>query len=261
MRVEVYGDDTRAYFKDHKNLINIDQYIADCGLKSDPVLPNFRSTKFECKDEFCIDFLKRRFTSEGIKWNHKKMFDKFLYQSKNRNLDDQIGVILSFLESVPTDKSLKSICKLFIKWLYDNYDVELDRSARKRIASINQIIGDETSKIERFEFNLANRYYNRGFYEQISLHAFSVRRIKTAWINDNFAAKVSNPRMLVIYALGLSYDDLAKLDVNEFSGMRHPPPVLECDVGRSVKRAERLYQRENFLVLRKLHRLSCLYYK
>jgi hypothetical protein len=72
MHVEVYGDDTRAYFKHSDNLSNIDEYIKEVGLKSDPVLPNIRSTKVDCDLSSDIDFLKRRFNSKDFVWNHKK---------------------------------------------------------------------------------------------------------------------------------------------------------------------------------------------
>jgi len=118
MHIEVYGDDTRAFFKDHKNLVNIDKYISECGLKSDLVLPNMRSTKFKCDLDKDIDFLKRRFDENTLVWNHKKMFDKWIYQSKNRNLNDQILVVLSYIQTVPTDTELKKIVKLILIFIH-----------------------------------------------------------------------------------------------------------------------------------------------
>merc|ERR1711957_920992 len=125
MHVEVYGDDTRAFFQFHKNLNNIDKYIKEVGLKSDPVFPNLRSTKFKLDKRFEIDFLKRRFDEVSFSWNHKKMFDKWLYQSKNRNFNDQLLVVFSYLESVPSDEDLVIIVKIFITWIENKYKADI----------------------------------------------------------------------------------------------------------------------------------------
>jgi hypothetical protein len=126
MDIEVYGDDTRAYFKYHKNLVNIDRYVKECGLKSDSLIDNFRSIGENADRHHQIDFLKRRFDTNGICWNHKKMFDKMLYPSKNRSINDQYKMVSSWYQSVPTDVNAFKVRKLFGEYIYKNFKSELD---------------------------------------------------------------------------------------------------------------------------------------
>jgi hypothetical protein len=146
---------TRAlFFKDHVNLVNIDTYILECGLKSDLVLPNMRSTKFKYDRDSDIDFLKRKFDEKTLAWNHKKMFDKWLYQSKNRDLNDQILVVLSYLQSVPTDEELKKIVKLFIKWVTLYHSDEIKYETYKVIDSVNLLLDGEIDLLRNLNMNL-----------------------------------------------------------------------------------------------------------
>lgn len=153
MDIEVYGDDTRAYFKYHKNLHKLDQYVSECGLRSDILLGNFRSVNEYCDKEHQIDFLKRRFDDCGITWNHKKMFDKLFYQSKNRNINDQYLMTTSWYETVPTDKDCFIINKLFGEYLKTNYYDEINSDNKLIIDSYSRRdFGENKRMDEDFEY-------------------------------------------------------------------------------------------------------------
>jgi hypothetical protein len=256
MRVEVYGDDTRAYFKHHPNLSNIDQYIAECGLKSDLVLPNLRSTKFVCEKSSDIDFLKRRFNENGVQWNHKKMFDKWLYQSRNRNFNDQIKVITSYLESVPVDEDLTIIVKLFISWVEDKYYDKIERDALKSIKSIKSLIDDGSVTKGRFKYEFGNHFTLKSYDEQLNLHSFSVSRPKYVWVNEKFEFNSNISKMLILYSLGLTYNQIAKVRLNDFSGMNHPPPVLDNDIVSNALHTELTFGHDFNMHLAKVKRLA-----
>lgn len=252
MHVEVYGDDTRAFFKNHPNLVKIDQFIAECGLKSDLVYSNFRSTKIELESEFDIDFLKRRFNTESINWNHKKMFDKWFYQSKNRNIHDQISVVHSFLASVPSDKDLIEISKIFHKWINSKYSSKLNRESKHVLDNIKLLVDGDTDRIKLFKFYLADRTYNKGYYEQLKLHSFSVSRPKYSWLNNSLRNTSNENKMLILYSFGYYYDDLANLNFDLFSKKHHPPPINDNEFDRLIYRMTRHYRGECFGLLRRI---------
>lgn len=252
MHVEVYGDDTRAFFKHHNNLTKIDEYISEVGLKSDPLINNFRSTKFKyekCED---IDFLKRRFDESSFEWNHKKMFDKWLYQSKNRRFNEQVQVVISYLESVPTDNDLKIIVRQFINWVYDNYAHELDRDTRKVIEAANRLLDGEIDRINSFKFQFSNKFGIKGYFEQLNLHSFSVERDKLSWVNEKFTYNNNSNKHLLLYCLGLDDQQLSEVRYSDFSGMNRPPPLFVKSPEFELRRYKRLLRRENSILISKL---------
>jgi hypothetical protein len=113
MKVEVYGDDTYAYFTDNDNLNNIDVIIKNLGLKSEPIRDELKLCNYNYKDKEKPDFLKRRFSYDTIKWNSKKFFDKIFYQSKKRNFQDQTLLLLSYYETAPHDDDMLEFLKIF----------------------------------------------------------------------------------------------------------------------------------------------------
>jgi hypothetical protein len=241
MHIEVYGDDTRAFFKDHVNLVNIDTYILECGLKSDLVLPNMRSTKFKYDRDSDIDFLKRKFDEKTLAWNHKKMFDKWLYQSKNRDLNDQILVVLSYLQSVPTDEELKKIVKLFIKWVTLHHSDEITYETYKVIDSVNLLLDGEIDRTKKFKYEFGNQYTLRGYEEQIMLHSFSSFRYKTIQTGRELLFNYNISKHLVLYFLGLDIDNLKEVSLNDFSGVNRPPPIFENDKKSIIRNSRRFY--------------------
>jgi hypothetical protein len=201
MEVEVYGDDTRAYFKNHPNLVNINEYVKECGLKSDDLLPNFRSIHELCNPNKDIDFLKRRFDYTGIRWNHKKMFDKLLYQSKNRSLNDQFLMVKSWYESVPTDEDAKIILDEFSSYLKSFYRSELNYD---NLTEINKILESRGDTVD-----INNAYSISYTYDdRIDVHNYCMSRHNQKYIinkstesiniNDIYGFYEDNARILAI---------------------------------------------------------------
>lgn len=252
MRVEVYGDDTRAYFKDHPNLVNIDRYIQECGLQSDKVLPNFRSTKFKCDLDKDIDFLKRRFDETTFVWNHKKMFDKWIYQSHNRDLNDQVQTVLSYLSSVPTDQDLIIIIKKFISWVNDKFSSELNRDSIKIIESVQKLVSCEIGRIDNFKFNLSNRFNIHGYYEQIELLSFSTSRPKISLIDDKYIINNSTAKHIILYIFGLDVDELHGINYKQFLGISRSPPNTIISSEQHLRNTEALFRREMYSLITKI---------
>lgn len=121
MYVEVYGDDAIVYFKYSDKLSEIDNIIADLGLKSEPIYNNLKFCNYNYQQKEDVDFLKRRFTDSKLNWNHKKLFDKLFYQSHKRNFKEQLELLLSFYETSPDDEDLKWLLKDVLRWFRTKY--------------------------------------------------------------------------------------------------------------------------------------------
>lgn len=124
MEITVYGDDAMVWFRYDDRLSEIDNIIESVGIKSDKIRDNFYPCKLYGYIDEQPDFLKRRFNDVEIKWNTKKMFDRFIYQTKNRGLLDQVDMVFSYLQTAPFDDDLFMFCKLLIKELdISEYDI------------------------------------------------------------------------------------------------------------------------------------------
>jgi len=173
MHVEVYGDDTRAYFKKHKNLSNIDRYIKEAGLQSDPVVNNFRSINERCDKKHEIDYLKRRFDVGGMYWNHKKMFDRFLYQSKSRSINEQVRLVTSYFESVPSDENCYILAKTFCNYIKNKYNNRLDEDTKELVYQFGGFASAIKGRSEcyRYGFNI-NRNLS-AFITEMGIYSYS----------------------------------------------------------------------------------------
>jgi hypothetical protein len=225
MRVEVYGDDTYAYFKNHANLINIDRYIAECGLKSDKVLQNFRSTREQDTFDTKIDYLKRRFDLTGIRWNHKKMFDKLLYPSRNRTLNEQVLTAISYHDTVPTDENAFKLIKGFFKHVKANY---YDKLAFDEKSLVNNFLDkefDDNNYSFTYGFSKDDRMRSYDSYISLLKHSFV---IKPEWQFNLICDRESNLSELVLYLL--SNSDVTKLsnkDINSYLTFRPPKQLVK----------------------------------
>lgn len=155
MRIEVYGDDTYAYFKYNDNLFKIDQYIKELGLKSEKLCDKLRFCNFDYNDHELPDFLKRRFNETTIKWNYKKMFDKLFYQSKRRGLEQQIELLISFYVTAPLDTEFYNFIKL-----YYNYLIEVSGSSDlykiDSFLNLEELVNQGPNNVDRFKrFNIS----------------------------------------------------------------------------------------------------------
>lgn len=211
MDIEVYGDDAKVFFKKHDNLKNIDHYIKELGLKSDPIFPKITQTNNCFLDEDQTpDFLKRRFIDLNVKWNYKKLFDKLIYQSKSRNLNDQIELIISFYNQTPTDDILLLLLTDFYIYLLTNYKEKVINN--NAFIQLETIISGLYSREEKYIYSYVfnkNYYLNNGTYDIIT------NSIK---VNDNYIYKnlidITNSKMVkLVYSLGFP---ITLIDKNKF---------------------------------------------
>jgi hypothetical protein len=228
MDIEVYGDDTRAYFKNHKNLINIDRYVSECGLKSEPLLGNFRAVNENSKDRHQIDFLKRRFTDQGIKWNHKKMFDKFLYPSKNRDINDQYLMVSSWFDSVPTDIDAETIRIMFGKYLLEKHPSKLSHSTVNLIYNNNHRSSEQNYRaVTQFTFDSYNYKFNSDLERNVSVFKDTLYYRGTDYTTSNDELSIYNDNSSILSLMQI-YPEL-EYTVDGFNCLalgRDPPANL-----------------------------------
>lgn len=160
MKVEVYGDDSYVYFKNNENLKKIDCIIEKLGLKSEKLQKELKLCNFDYEKDELPDFLKRRFYENNLIWNHKKLIDKLLYQSKRRSLEDQISLLISYFDTAPYDEDLTIFIKCFYEFLIQKYGVEKLQTIKSFInlrTHVNQGFVNMDKKL-RFSISYINRY-------------------------------------------------------------------------------------------------------
>jgi hypothetical protein len=170
MKIEVYGDDSYVLFKNNKNLKKIDDIINELGLKSEPLLPELKLCNFDYEKHELPDFLKRRYFENNLIWNHKKLIDKLMYQSKKRSLNDQIELLLSYYNTAPFDKDLIIFIKLFYDWLIIKYGkihlkqlnsyLYMEELVNQGSESVSLNKRFKISKINEIKFDLDNKFKN-----------------------------------------------------------------------------------------------------
>lgn len=114
---EVYGDDGLIFFKEHPNLDFIDEIIKEIGLSSESIKGKFVPTNYEGNENLKPDFLKRRFNTRGISWNNKKMFDRFFYQVRKRDINEQIELLRSYALSARPSDDIHKYCVHFFNFI------------------------------------------------------------------------------------------------------------------------------------------------
>lgn len=217
MRVEVYGDDTRAYFKSHKNLFRLDEIVESIGLKSDSLIPNLRSVNENCQWNYKIDYLKRRFDLNVIKWNHKKMFDRLIYQSKNRSLDEQIEQFISYFKSVPSDEDCLILNKMFSSYIL---------SKGYKISYLNERSLKDILKVKFTpSINFDHWYYESSIFNQFNKHSSLYSEvIYFRNDGDDVSNELNNKKINLLYLLHFSFDYLDLPDNLKIIIQNRPPP-------------------------------------
>lgn len=114
---EVYGDDGLIFFKEHPRLDLIDDIIKDIGLSSESIKGKFVPTNYEGNENLKPDFLKRRFSPNGLTWNNKKMFDRFFYQVRRRDINEQIELLRSYALSARPSDDIHKYCVHFFNFI------------------------------------------------------------------------------------------------------------------------------------------------
>lgn len=194
MEVTVYGDDALVWFKYNDKLKNLDDIIKDIGIKSDPIADKLYPCKLYSSLDEQPDFLKRRFNDVEIKWNTKKMFDRFLYQTRNRDLTDQVDVVFSYLQTAPFDDDLF----LFAKNLVQEYSVGEDQLDIDDIDKYNKIL----DSIEQTKLRVTHRLDSgeKGRQKEMALVSFSHCEFKPRKYYT--VRKLKRDKLLIAYFLG-----------------------------------------------------------
>lgn len=165
MDLEVYGDDAVVMFKYHKNLFKIDEIIRELGYESDPLVDKlYPCSRFGIDEDKGPDFLKRRVVQGTLSWNSDKMFDKLIYQSKKRNVKDQIDLLVNFISTAPGNKDSINLFKTFITYCKNKFskdDIIMDHiiNVEELIYNYNGerfSIANKVNKLYDAEFKLAN---------------------------------------------------------------------------------------------------------
>lgn len=169
MDLSVYGDDAFVGLNYNNKLFTIDDICHKYGYIGDSIRNRlFPSNLFFSEPHNTPDFLKRRFNLKGIYWNRTKLFDKLIYQSRNRDINDQIDLIIGFIQTGPSDPIMNNFLCMIINYLLKNYDVKSDIKLK-----YNNLIKPELdrfymefseTKIEGFEYEKNNNGSGEYYY-------------------------------------------------------------------------------------------------
>lgn len=215
--LEVYGDDAFVYFKYHENLFNLDEIIKEIGLKSEPLLPNLRIRSKQNHTFDDVDFLKRYVHDDVLIWNKKKVFDKIIYPSKNRNINDQIRLLYNYFVSCKTDKDIFYLCKIIFK------DIKNDKVLYNKIKDdeIIEILNDPVFDGKHSDIILDKKYFSfdKGMqqidrYENyFSMYTYNKSIGITQRNEDISRIKYMPKREVILLTFGLSFKELIYIDV------------------------------------------------
>jgi len=148
MDIEVYGDDAVVMFKSHPNLMDIDDICYNEGYESEPLVQNlFPADRFGVDIDDSPDFLKRRISPKGVSWNKSKIVNKILYPSKERDVDEQINLMLDFITTGPCDEGFNNWLKEVISDM-----IKVNTVSSVTIERFNNIFNNIEKYINKFSF-------------------------------------------------------------------------------------------------------------
>lgn len=228
MRIEVYGDDTYAYFKDHPNLFNIDRFVKECGLKSDSLTDNFRLIEMDYETHEDIDFLKRVIKQDRVVWNHKKMFDKLLYPSKNRDINDQILLLKSYYDTCKLDEDVFNLCSIIFNYV----NLHKQKYSKELTYEVKDILADAKWSEDFSYSNVDDKFFlfykentlinNYNFY--LNIYKWNVRRYVYEQLYNARDYEYSHKRANLLMLIAFDRDEIKKSDFTEIvEGIRPPP--------------------------------------
>jgi len=140
MELTVYGDDALVWFKSHPRIWEIDKICENNNIKSDPIVPKLTFTRTYENEQNSPDFLKRVFDPVRVFWNHKKRFDRILYQTSKRDINDQILLIISFIETAPFDKQFNLLSMEFFGFCRHKYSHLINYDVMNQMNNIQESI-------------------------------------------------------------------------------------------------------------------------
>lgn len=162
MDIEVYGDDAYVFFKNHDNLINIDKLTVELGFSNIKIYDRLFPTDLLLIDvESAPDFLKRKMSLKGLCWNTTKVIDKLIYQSKKRNIYEQVELIKGFITTAPGNSEFNEFGKFLIKEIYNKYLV--NDNSKIIIKDIDEFLNN----VKRYE--LCDKTYIKEHIKQNNL--------------------------------------------------------------------------------------------
>jgi hypothetical protein len=248
MDFEVYGDDSVVYLKKHKNIYRIDEIVKEIGLKSDPLLDNLRICGFQYDESEEIDFLKRRLNDDVIKWNHKKILDRILYQTKNRNINDQIELLYNYYITCPNDEQLFYLCKIIFNDIFDNhYDEVTDENAKailnNSVWSSDFIVDDMSSKDK---YHHKNDTLIDNWYKYLNIYTYKKVLSKREFIIKKFEYKSKFVRQSLMLLFGMHVKELNQLRYYDFKKSGRDPPCININY---VQRAVDNYYKRQIMSL------------
>lgn len=121
----VYGDDTLCAFKYNENLFKIEYYRQALEFEGDVLTGRlYPIFMYFSADENKPDYLKRVCESWGVRWTYEKVFNKLLYQSKQRSIVEQCDVLYNYVLGAPNDIRFNTILLKVLSDIIKEYRVE-----------------------------------------------------------------------------------------------------------------------------------------
>jgi hypothetical protein len=240
MSVEVYGDDTFAFFKESPNLRFIDKYISEFGLKSEKLSDKF--TRIGLHLELCErpDFLKRRFNETEIVWNHKKMCDRLLYQTRNRNITEQVNLIKGYVETCPNDLDVVQLISLVYNRISKDKSLfkQIEGNKLKEEILKNDITSSEIIKKAKVRSSSIFRKIDSidSFKQEMSIMNWSSCRFKGNTSAYDLVNGVNRKYQEILFLIGFNISEFKRLDEEiVILGNKSPPAITEDQVLQNVK--------------------------
>jgi len=227
MSIEVYGDDAKVFFKHNMNIFNIDRYVSEIGIKSEPLVDNLRSLHNYYEKHERIDFLKRRDDVTNQIWNHKKMFDRIFYQMRNRKISDQINLIYGYYNSCKLDKDVFQFTKMFINYVKDKHSDEIDDYETR------QIVDDQIWVRDFNEVTVEDKHYYHhksvnpisNFNKYMDIYRYGKVISKNEILFNNKLLLNRNVPMKMLILLSHNFDDVNGDFGTDFEKLIRDPPL------------------------------------
>lgn len=131
------------------------------------------------------------------------MFDKLFYQSKKRGINDQVLLLLSFVETSPYDANLYAIIQLFNEYISKHKDyVDVDIDTKTRLEVICNDTTEYTNIVDKYEPHVNNVDYNS--YQNIYSYIYQLGGDYMRYTNVKPQIRCVNDRRYMLYlSLGI----------------------------------------------------------
>lgn len=160
MEISVYGDDAFVGFKYHPNLFKIDEIKDKYGWAGDSLSDRlFPSALFILEPHNSPDFLKRRFNMNGVYWNREKILDRMFNQSKKRDINEQIELIINYVLTGPHDYEMNTYLFKITRRIINEHKSIVNEELIKRFNSLE-------IDFERFELFKVEEKLEGIFWEE-----------------------------------------------------------------------------------------------